>query len=180
MSPKAPTWGPSMSSWVCQEAGKPAWSHGCEVPVVRPDRYEEAHSPLDTRYLNLHMSKPEMSTFPTKPTLPTSFLVSVPGKFTLLVVHVTKLGSIFLFLMSPSCRSSLGSTFRGAQSWATSSPQGSPWPLPLSLASWTLPPSSCPLESLVREWPLLRSLRSHQVSAHRSRLPFPWRKVRVL
>ena len=48
-----------------------------------------------------------------------------------------------------------------------------------SLAGHCLPPP-CPLESLVREWPLLRSLRSHQVSAHRSRLPFPWRKVRVL
>lgn len=175
MSLKAPAWGPLMSERMCKEAGVSApkpwvWSPSGETGEVRG-------SPRPSWIFDIPISTcPNQKRLPSpiKPTLPTSFLVSIPGKFTLLVVHVTKLGSIFLFLTSPSCGNSVGSTFRGMQSWTTSIPQGSRGlcHCPLLIGHHLPPP--CPLESLLREWPLLRSLRSHQVSAHRSRLPFPW------
>lgn len=145
MSLKAPAWGPLMSERMCKEAGVSApkpwvWSPSGETGEVRG-------SPRPSWIFDIPISTcPNQKRLPSpiKPTLPTSFLVSIPGKFTLLVVHVTKLGSIFLFLTSPSCGNSVGSTFRGMQSWTTSIPQGSLWPLPLSLANWTPPPSSLP------------------------------------
>lgn len=145
MSLKAPAWGPSMSAKGVQ-GGRCVCCRALGVKFQWWERkgMRKSTSILDIRYPNLHMSKPETSTFPHK--THSTYKLSCVCSWQ---VHLSGRSCHNTWQCLPFPRVSILQKFswlrfQRHQSWTTSSPQGSPWPLPLSLASWTPPPSSLP------------------------------------
>ena len=150
-------------------------SHGCEVPVVRPERYEEAHihpgysisqpPHVQTRNFYLPLQNP--------PYLQAFLCLSLASSpFWSFMSQNLAASSFFSRLYPAEIPLAQPSEARRAGLLPALRAHCSLCHCPL-LVGHHLPPP-CPLKYLLREWPLSRSLRSHQVSAHRSRLLFPW------